>query len=87
MRAVANSSPGKKTKTWDIRSNRGDDLLGVIQWYPGWRQYTFQPCSSTVFSRDCLEEIVKMLRRVNAEHTAMKTETPECYSVDPEQFM
>ena len=62
--------PSGKTKRWLIRSQSGGDVLGVVSWYGSWRAYTLEPVSDRriVFSADCLEEIVRFLKRVNAEH-------------------
>lgn len=32
-------------------------ILGRIQWYSPWRQYTFSPAYPTVWNKDCLNTI------------------------------
>jgi len=46
-----------KTRVWNCRGNHGDNLLGEVKWYAGWRQYCFFPAPSTVFNKGCLEDI------------------------------
>ncbi len=49
----------RKTKYFQCRNNKTDDLLGAVQWERGWRQYCFCPVYSTatVFSKGCLEDV------------------------------
>lgn len=62
--------PGHKTHQWKVISARSGDMLGAVRWYGPWRQYTFQPESLTTFNRECLNDIIKFLDQVNAEHRA-----------------
>ena len=59
-----------KTKRWLIRNKSSGVVLGSVGWRGSWRQYVLEPHGQTapVFSSDCLEEIVRFLERVNAEH-------------------
>lgn len=52
-------NPGRKTKTFIVRSQRTDKPLGIIKWYSPWRQYVFAPTVNTLFNPDCLRVIVK----------------------------
>ena len=61
--------PGRKTRAWEVQGN-GGDVLGTVQWYGAWRQYTFDPTPGTTFNRDCLIDLANFLRRVNDEHRA-----------------
>lgn len=54
----------KKTSVWECRSNRGDQCLAIIKWYPPWRQYCFFPefaSIHTVFSAGCLADIIHFI--------------------------
>ena len=53
-------------------------LLGLIEWYPTWRQYTFFPCEDTVWNSGCLTEIIDFL----AELKVNKKLDPCCSSFD-----
>lgn len=33
-------------------------ILGRIQWYAQWRQYTFSPSCPTIWNRDCMNDII-----------------------------
>ena len=48
-----------KTSVWSCRNNRSGDELGIVKWYPGWRQYCFFPAiyEETVYSAGCFEDI------------------------------
>lgn len=46
-----------KTSVYSCRNNSTDYELGVIKWYPGWRQYCFMPHGQCIFSVGCLEDI------------------------------
>jgi hypothetical protein len=45
---------GRKTPIIQIYSKNHGDLLGEIKWFGRWRQYTFFPCSDTIWNVDCL---------------------------------
>lgn len=46
-------------RTWIylVRAKQDHILLGIIKWYPSWRQYAFYPEQGTVFEKTCLEDI------------------------------
>lgn len=54
--------PGRKTHRWDILTKDGD-RLGMIEWYPPWRQYTFNPFRLTTYSAGCLNDLARFLDR------------------------
>lgn len=58
---------GRKTDRFEVVSLRGN-VLGRIQWYGRWRQYTFDPVSCTTFNRACLDDLARFLQRLNDEH-------------------
>ena len=35
--------------------------IGVIRWYPQWRQYCFFPTEGTVYSKGCLKDIANFI--------------------------
>lgn len=55
-------TPSGKTAIFDVRSKRGEDLLGTIRWFARWRQYAFYPASLTIYSAGCLDDIADFLR-------------------------
>ena len=46
-----------KTFKFEITSITTDLILGIIKWYPQWRQYCFYPAESTIFNADCMKII------------------------------
>lgn len=46
-----------KTKVIGVWSKKSANRLGVIKWFPGWRQYAFFPENETVFNVECLNDI------------------------------
>ena len=56
-----------KTKIVGVWSKRSGDRLGLIKWYPGWRQYAFFPENYTVFNIGCLNEIQDRMKRMMDE--------------------
>jgi hypothetical protein len=61
-------TPNPKTKVIGVvTKGHGQTCLGVIKWYPNWRQYAFFPNSETVFERICLGDITKFLEELMEE--------------------
>lgn len=40
--------------------------LGTITWYPRWRQYVLQSAASTVWSVDCLQDVITFMSGLKA---------------------
>jgi hypothetical protein len=59
-------SRGRRTTVWDVRSRSRGDLLGRVQWYGPWRQYTFWPEAGVIFNPGCLDEITAFCRAETA---------------------
>ena len=51
-----------KTKVIEIISKRGGERLGIIKWFPRWRQYAFYPVVGTIFNMKCLNDIISFIR-------------------------
>ena len=59
----------KRTKTWNVDNVVSGSHVGHISWYSPWRQYCFFPSpGGTVFSRGCLQEVVKFVEDQMALH-------------------
>lgn len=57
-----------KTKHYNVNSNSSKDLLGMVEWECGWRQYVFTPSGSDViFSVGCLLDIIDFIKQLKAE--------------------
>ncbi len=51
----------RKTGVWDVIGRTSGAFLGQIKWYGAWRQYCFFPSVSTVFNRQCMEDLNNFL--------------------------
>ena len=51
----------KKTKVYDVLNKKHGDKLGKICWHCNWRQYVFIPSGETIWSADCLKDILIFL--------------------------
>lgn len=54
-----------KTESWDVENNKSGDLLGVIEFYPPFRQYGFIPFGDTVYDDGCLRDILDFVVLLN----------------------
>ena len=55
---------GHGKPVWACRNKRSDDTLGMVEWYPPWRQFTFGAWSEDiVFNKQCLLGIADFLER------------------------
>jgi hypothetical protein len=66
----------RKTKRWSVDTLNGI-LLGHVQWYGQWRQYSFFPHDATVFERKCLRDIASFCEMKTREHLRLPRLTLE----------
>ena len=59
---------------WVIRAKTGD-VLGIVAWFPRWRQFEFEPRDGAAFSWDCLKALSEFLVELNEEKRAAKEST------------
>lgn len=59
--------PGRKTRRMKVVNTSGIEL-GMIYWWPNWRQYTFSPGKATIYNEGCLDEIHAKVVQMNEEH-------------------
>lgn len=55
-----------KTTVWSCVNNRNQGELGVVKWYPAWRQYCYFPKTSAVYSKDCLDDIGDFIQQLES---------------------
>lgn len=55
-----------KTTVWSCRNTGSGDELGVVQWYPAWRQYCYFPSQPAVYSVGCLADINDFINQLSA---------------------
>lgn len=63
---------GGSSRIWRIRNRGGGDELGLVTYYPRWRQWVFDPEYSTTYSAGCLREIADFLDRIKQEESPVK---------------
>jgi len=52
-----------KTKVIEVKSKLHIYMkLGIIKWYPRWRQYAFFPETGALFNKECLNDIIIYIR-------------------------
>ncbi len=56
-----------KTQKWNVVNKSSGFNLGDIFWYGSWRQYIFEPSTTTIYNNGCLEVIMNFLTRINKE--------------------
>lgn len=53
---------------YQVYNNKNNNSLGVISYYPLWRQYIFQPFGDTAFNNTCLRDIIDFMENeINKE--------------------
>lgn len=50
---------------YNVVNNKSDQSLGILLWYPPWRQYVFEAEPAAVFNNACLKDIVDFLNAAN----------------------
>ena len=53
--------PHRKTNIYAIVSKSDKSLLGMIKWYPWWRQFVFFPEEGCVFNPSCMRDIISFI--------------------------
>jgi hypothetical protein len=56
----------KITSVWSVRNNRSKEELGIVKWYPAWRQYSYFPTVQAVYSAGCLMDIIDFIKQLKA---------------------
>jgi hypothetical protein len=56
-----------RTKVYYVKSKSDDKILGEIYWWSPWRQYIFDPWSSTIYSRGCMKQIIEFIQKLMDE--------------------
>lgn len=58
-----------KTTVWAITNNKSGVLLGIIEWYPSWRQYVFVPKEPSCFNNECLRTTEDFITDLNKKQS------------------
>ena len=57
-----------KTRLWHVVTLNHGFPIGKIKWYGPWRGYAFFPNSTTVFDKNCLQQIADFLSEKTSDH-------------------
>lgn len=57
-----------KTSVFAVESKH-EDQLGIIKWFPRWRQYCFFPEDDCVFSKGCMDDINHFMEQLKTLRT------------------
>ena len=49
---------------WYCLNNKSGYQLGIVEYYPKWKQYVFTPDTDTCFSVDCLSDIINFISQL-----------------------
>lgn len=50
--------------TWGIYTKM-DIQIGYIEYYPKWKEHVFNALPKTIWSKDCLEDIIDYIKKLN----------------------
>jgi len=67
MNRLEKEDKNKKTDVYSVKNIKSQFVIGLIKWYPSWRQYCFFPSNDTLYSLGCLDNIVNFLRKLKRE--------------------
>jgi len=56
-----------KTKKYQCSNKKVGGELGIIKWFPSWRQYCFFPTTQAVYSAGCLNDIADFIKELKEE--------------------
>jgi hypothetical protein len=56
--------PGSRHPRYLIRNIRGGDVIGNFDWYQPWGRYIAEFTENSVWSRDCLEDVVAFMKQL-----------------------
>lgn len=59
-----------KTLVWQVLTHPGEQQLGFVKWFAGWRKYAFFPDKGTLYEPDCLNDLATFCRMVTTMHRA-----------------
>ena len=53
--------------TWWCVNTKANEYIGLVDYYKPWGQYCFYPERVTVFSQNCLKDIIDFMKRLAEE--------------------
>ena len=52
-------------KAWICKNNRSNDPLGYVEWNTAWTTFVLIPEGQTMWSPDCLQDVIHFISRIN----------------------
>jgi len=46
---------------WSCINREHQTMLALISYYPRWRRWVMEPCGGTMFSVDCLQDVIHFM--------------------------
>lgn len=56
-----------KTGVWSCENNKHGYRLGVVKWYPGWRQYCYFSNPDVIYSKGCIDDIANFIQQLTED--------------------
>ena len=47
-----------------VVTNKESKYLGTIQWFEPWKEFCFFPCTATLWSKECLSDIIDFFEQL-----------------------
>jgi hypothetical protein len=64
FKRLMDDSGKSKTTKWSCCNKKSGGELGIVKWYPGWRQYCYFPTVQAVYSVGCLKDIAEFIEQL-----------------------
>lgn len=56
---------------------RDGAIIGMVEWYPRWRQYVFAPDHDAALSHECLTDLARFCKEQGAMEPSSIAQSPE----------
>ena len=60
---------GGRTTRYRVMTKRPEHIIGWVRWYGPWRAWCFLPYEGTIWSDNCLTDVLCLLKTLNAGET------------------
>ena len=54
----------KEEPYWRCKNNHDGFTLGIVEMYPTWNKYVFEPTANVVFDTSCLLDIIHFMEQL-----------------------
>jgi len=60
---------GGRTTRYRVMAKRPHHIIGWVRWYGPWKEWCFLPLEGTIWSADCLRDVLELLNTLDAGGT------------------